>query len=88
MNSSQLVLKIHKKRNKIEGHPIAYSRISNVEIPKCVHQSDTQSVKVCLGHNPSNMNVRQLCMKILIKRDKIKGRPINNRYIWDVIASE
>ena len=84
MNSSQLVLKIHKKRNKIEGHPIAYSRISNVEIPKCVHQS----VKLCLGHNSSNMNVRQLCMKILIKRDKIKGRPINNSYIWDVITSE
>ena len=41
-------------------------------------------MKVWLGQNTSDMNARQLCIKIPKKRIKIKRLSINCSYIWHV----
>ena len=45
------------------------SHIWHVDGLKCEHKSDTQSEKVWCRYNTSEMNARQLCMKIHKKRN-------------------
>ena len=55
---------------------------------KCVYWLDLQSLNVWWRYNNSDMNCRQLCMKILKKRNKIKGPFITCSYIWHINTSK
>ena len=50
------IRKCLKKLNWIREPPITYSHIWHVDISKCLHQSDTQSVKVWCRYYNSDMN--------------------------------
>ena len=92
MNVHQFCVKIpiitKKNRNKIKKCFITCCHIWHVNIAKYVYWLDTKSVKVWWRYNTSDMNARQLCMKIPKKRNKIKGRSITCGHIWHVNTSK
>ena len=47
-----------------------------------VYINETQSVKFWRRYNNSDMNDRQLCMKIPKKHNIIKGRSITCSHMW------
>ena len=76
-------MKIHKKSNWIRQPSITCSRIWHFDILKCVHWSDTKSVKVWWRYYTytSDMNnTHQLCMKIPQKCNKTKWHSIHLAY--------
>ena len=77
-----------KKRNCIREPSITCSHIWHVQIPKCVHLYDTQSGKVWWRCNTSDINARQLCMKIHKNRNTIKEHSIACSHIWHVNISK
>ena len=81
-------MKIPSKRSYIKEPFITYSHICHDDIPKCVHQLDTQSLKVWWRHNNSDINSRQLSMKIPKKRNKIKRRSITYSHTWHIDTSK
>ena len=72
----KLYMKVFKKA-KLNNQTITCSHIGHVDI-KNVYLIDTQSVKICWNYNNLNINARQLCMKILWKRNKIKSHSITS----------
>ena len=64
-------MKISKKKLYLIKEPSkTWDKFDTLTYSKCVHLLDTQSVKVSFTY--SEMNARQLCMKIPPNRNKIK----------------
>ena len=81
-------MKIPKNAHWNRKPSISCSHIWHIDISKCVHWLDIQSVKVWWKYNNSNMNARQLCIKIPKKSNKIKGRSMTSRHIQHIDTSK
>ena len=70
----------NSKKNtiKIRESFINCSHIWHVDIPKCIYQSDTQSVEVWCINNTSDMKAPHLCKKLPKKCNKVK---FHNLYV-------
>ena len=68
-------MKIPKGCHKVREPCITCSHIWHNNILKCIHSFNTQSVKVRWRYNNSDMNGRQLCIKILKNKAKSKDAP-------------
>ena len=66
------------KTHYITEPSITCSHIGHVDIPKCVHWLDKQSVKICREFSDANGHQNTQ------KRNKIDGLIITCNYIWKV----